>query len=79
MRLRIIFPLLVAGFSSLAGSAQAQSAYDYPWCGLYADKAGATVCYFATYEQCRATLSGIGGNCIANPYFRGGPPLSRRH
>jgi Protein of unknown function (DUF3551) len=71
MRLRIIFPLLVAGCWSLAGSAQAQSAYDYPWCGLYADKSGATVCYYATFEQCRATLQGIGGICIRNPYFRG--------
>jgi len=80
MRVRIIFPLLlVAGFASLTGPASAQSPYAYPWCGLYADKAGATSCYFATYEQCRATLSGIGGSCIANPYFRGAPPLSRRH
>jgi len=79
MRVRIIFPLLVAGFASLAGPAQAQSPYDYPWCGVYADKAGATVCYFSTYAQCRATLGGIGGSCIANPGFRGGPPVSRRH
>ena len=79
MGVRIMFPLLVAGFVSLTGPAQAQSPYDYPWCGLYADKSGAMVCYFATYNQCRATLSGIGGNCIANPYFRGDPPLSRRH
>jgi hypothetical protein len=73
MRVRIIFPLLVAGFSSLAGSAQAQSAYSYPWCAVQADKAGATSCYFATYEQCRATLGGIGGSCIRSPYFRGPP------
>jgi len=79
MRYTIMLPLLVAGFASVAGSAQAQSPHDYPWCGVQADKSGATVCYFATYEQCRATLGGIGGTCIANPYFRGGPPLSRRH
>jgi hypothetical protein len=77
MGVRIVFPLLVAGLASLAGPAPAQSPHDYPWCGLYADKSGAMVCYFATYEQCRATVSGIGGNCIANPSFRGGPPLSR--
>ncbi len=71
MRLQIILPLLVAGFSSLAGSAQAQSAYSYPWCAVQADKSGATSCYFSTYEQCRATLQGIGGNCIRSPYYRG--------
>jgi len=72
MRWQLIFPLLVAGFIPLAGSAQAQSAYSYPWCALYGDRSGATSCYFATYEQCRATLSGIGGTCIRSPYYRGG-------
>jgi hypothetical protein len=73
MRVRIIVPLLVAGLSSLAGAAQAQTVYSYPWCAVQADKSGATSCYFATYEQCRATLSGIGGTCVRSPYFRGGP------
>jgi Protein of unknown function (DUF3551) len=71
MRLRIIFPLLVAGFSSLAGAAQAQSSNSYPWCAVQADKAGATTCYFSTYEQCRSTLGGIGGSCVRNPSYRG--------
>jgi hypothetical protein len=71
MRFRIVLPLLVAAFASLAGSAQAQSAYSYPWCAVQADKSGATSCYFSTYEQCRATLGGIGGNCIRSPYYRG--------
>jgi hypothetical protein len=72
MRVRIIFPLIVAGFSSLLGSAQAQSVYSYPWCAVEANKSGATSCYFATYAQCRASLGGIGGTCIRSPYFRGG-------
>jgi hypothetical protein len=56
----------------VAGSAQAQTAYDYPWCALNADKSGATVCYYSTFEQCQATVHGIGGVCIRSPYFRGG-------
>jgi hypothetical protein len=72
MRVRIILPLLVAGLSSLAGSAQAQSVYSYPWCAVLADKSGATSCYFATYGQCQASLGGVGGTCIRSPYFRGG-------
>jgi hypothetical protein len=73
MRSRILFPLLVAGFASLSGSAQAQSAYDYPWCALNANKSGATVCYYSTFEQCKNTVQGIGGICIRSPYFRGTP------
>ena len=71
MRYRIMLPLLVAGFASLAGSAQAQSVASYPWCAVQADRSGATVCYFSTYEQCRASIGGIGGSCIRSPYFRG--------
>jgi len=72
MRVRIIFPLVVAGFSSLVGSAQAQSAYSYPWCAVEANKTGATSCAFVTLQQCRASLGGIGGTCIRNPFVRGG-------
>ncbi len=47
----------------------AQSAYDYPWCSVRRN--GAMSCYFATYGQCMATISGIGGTCIRSPYYRG--------
>ena len=54
------------------GSAQAQSAYSYPWCALYGDRSGAQSCYFATRRQCEETLQGIGGSCIRSPYYHGG-------
>jgi Protein of unknown function (DUF3551) len=74
MRLTMIFPLL-AGFAflAIAPAAHAQSAYDYPWCAIYANRSGAQACYYASYEQCAATMSGIGGYCIRSPYYRGGP------
>jgi len=28
-------------------------------------------CQFSSYQQCMATLSGIGGTCIRSPYYRG--------
>jgi hypothetical protein len=40
----------------------------YPWCAQYYDIRAITECSFVTYEQCRASISGIGGNCIQNPY-----------
>jgi len=27
-------------------------------------------CYYTSWEQCRATMLGIGGNCVASPYYR---------
>lgn len=38
----------------------------YPWCAQYADRSGITECGFDTFQQCRATVSGIGGSCVQN-------------
>jgi Protein of unknown function (DUF3551) len=39
------------------------------WCAEYAPSAGGTNCGFFTIEQCRATLSGIGGLCVPNQFY----------
>ena len=71
---KILRPLVV--FVAVVGGAQtsvAQSAYAYPWCAIYGSRSsrGAQSCYYATYAQCMATMSGIGGYCIRSPYYRG--------
>jgi hypothetical protein len=43
----------------------------YPWCAFYG-RLGEN-CGFTTYQQCRATISGIGGYCAANPWYNGNP------
>ncbi len=45
--------------------------YDpYPWCANYGgDASGASNCGFLTLEQCRATVSGIGGFCEHNQFY----------
>ena len=48
----------------------AQSAYSYPWCSLGGAKdSNALSCYYTSREQCRTTMSGIGGNCVESPYY----------
>jgi hypothetical protein len=44
-----------------AGSARA----DERWCAYYDDSS--TNCGFATFEQCQADVSGVGGLCSRNP------------
>jgi len=76
---KILGPL--AFLVALAGAAPtsfAQSPYDYPWCSIRAGRSGAQSCYFTSYQQCMATLSGIGGICIRNPAFRGPEVRERR-
>lgn len=73
---------LAAASSANTAPASARSRL-YPWC---ADKGnGATNCYFSTLDQCRAVVSGSGGQCVANswyaaygPYYSFGGGGSRR-
>jgi Protein of unknown function (DUF3551) len=55
--------------------------YDpYPWCAEYSDGdsgLGGTNCGFLTLEQCRATVSGIGGFCVRNQFYNPGRPVTR--
>lgn len=51
-----------------------------PWCAYMAE-GGGTDCGFYTYQQCRATIFGIGGYCGPNPNYAappGGPPRYRK-
>ncbi len=47
----------------------------YPWCAVYGGRGGGgTNCGFSTWQQCMATVSGIGGLCEPNQFYnpRGG-------
>jgi hypothetical protein len=68
----ILGPLaLLVAVVGAAPTSFAQTYYDYPWCAVYADRSGARSCYYTSFEQCKATMSGIGGFCIRSPYYRG--------
>ncbi len=76
IRMPIIVLLVVA--AALLGETQvsnAQSPYSYPWCAIYfggdgGSLGGAMSCYYTSWEQCRTTMLGIGGNCVESPYYR---------
>jgi hypothetical protein len=49
------------------------------WCAQYSGRSGgATNCGFFTIEQCRATVSGIGGFCVPNQFYNPCGPAGRR-
>jgi hypothetical protein len=50
----------------LAASAPAQ-AREYPWCARY--DWTTRNCGFVSFQQCLATISGIGGRCEPNPRY----------
>jgi hypothetical protein len=69
--------VLAAGFTLSPLAVGAAHASDrYPWCAVYSERSvGATNCGFTTLEQCRATISGVGGTCQPNPNYV--PPAPR--
>ena len=69
--------LLVAAAAGMALMGQSAEARDYPWCAIY-DFGGdsATNCGFDSFEQCLATVRGIGGFCERNTLYQA-PPRSR--
>jgi hypothetical protein len=55
--------------------------YDpYPWCAEYWDgRGGSGDCGFLTIEQCRASVSGVGGFCEPNQFYNPRRSPSQRH
>jgi hypothetical protein len=52
--------------ASAAASTGAQ-AQNYPWCAQYSgDLADAVNCGFISFDQCMATVRGMGGFCMVN-------------
>jgi Protein of unknown function (DUF3551) len=78
MRLLLIILAASAAIVCIEKPAEAR---DYPWCAYYGPRFGATNCGFSTFQQCLATISGIGGSCGANPMYQPapGPHRSTRH
>ena len=75
------FLLALAAFVALTAiSAQsARAEIEYPWCAYYGRRGtDATNCGFSTLQQCRATVSGIGGYCGRNPRYHAKARRPRR-
>jgi hypothetical protein len=51
----------------------------YPWCANYDSHGfGGSNCGFSTWNQCMATVSGIGGFCVPNQFYNPGPASAGR-
>lgn len=64
--------LAVLVTATTAGPSQARElfgAFHAPWCAIFSYSGGMD-CGYYTLQQCRATLSGVGGVCEPNPHYR---------
>ena len=59
-------------FGAIICTEKPAEAQSYPWCAYYnmGGFGGATNCGFATWQQCQAAISGVGGSCGANPMYQ---------
>jgi hypothetical protein len=80
--MRFVLAVLVG---VIAGSTFGPAKADpYKWCAVMGsgNDDGMINCYFVTLEQCRATVSGIGGFCRVNLWYdgrpEGAPPPAQR-
>ena len=69
---KLLFGLAItAGFATSCFFAISPAAAEpYKWCALYGYDGGKN-CGFVTIEQCRATISGVGGSCVENQFYTG--------
>jgi Protein of unknown function (DUF3551) len=73
-----ILPILaVSLLALLSGTERSNAEITYPWCAEYGMGGlggGGRNCGFWTYEQCQATISGVGGYCEINAWYQGQQP-----
>jgi hypothetical protein len=76
MRLLLI---IVGAFAAIVCIERPAEAQNGAWCAYYnTGDGGSRNCGFATFEQCLATVRGIGGNCGPSPYPSAPETPSRR-
>jgi Protein of unknown function (DUF3551) len=62
--------LALSALGLLTSVAPSNAEITYPWCANYSgESSGGRNCGFTTWEQCRATVSGVGGFCARNPMY----------
>jgi hypothetical protein len=80
--MRLVLVLAAVAAPALLTPLPARANVEYPWCAVYSgDAGGASNCGFTTWQQCMATVSGIGGSCEPNQFYNPraqAPPKRKR-
>ena len=77
---KICFGLVFGLFGSIFLLVSVATADPYKWCAQYSGGGqGGRNCGFVTIEQCRETVSGIGGFCEPNLFYTGPEERAVRH
>ena len=79
MRLTVLGAIVLSALFVPATVRAYDLPYDpYPWCAVYRGRmSGSSNCGFSTWNQCMATVSGIGGFCQRNSFYNPRSSASR--
>jgi hypothetical protein len=67
MKAFLFVSAILVGIAGISTHANAQN---YPWCAYYGGRnGGGANCGFTDFNQCMATVSGIGGYCARNTQY----------
>ena len=71
--------MLAGALLAASAATPAAAVQYYPWCAQYGSffHEGGRNCGFTSYAQCMATVSGIGGFCERNSFYKG--PTKSKH
>jgi len=81
----LVLGVVTAATALACAPRPSEAAYNRPWCAQYYDRSAVFSCAFYSYGECMATISGIGGVCMQNPWlppppsYAARPPKPRRH
>jgi hypothetical protein len=73
MRILAFAALMLGTIVAFAPRPAAAAAYNLPWCANYYDS-NVIACSFTSFEQCMASVSGVGGHCTQNILYPPPPP-----
>ena len=71
------FVALMLGTTAVFAPRPAAAAYNFPWCATYYDS-NVVACSFMSFEQCMASVSGVGGHCTQNILYPSRAPAPPR-
>jgi len=73
---RIVILTTTVGLLLTLVALPARAVVIYPWCANYSGRGmgGAQNCGFVSFNQCLATVRGVGGTCGPNPLYVPYPP-----
>ncbi|MGD9921748.1 MAG: DUF3551 domain-containing protein [Pseudorhodoplanes sp.] len=74
--MRLMLSACAIALTGSLASLSAVEAREYPWCARY--DWTTTNCGFVSFQQCLATISGIGGRCEQNPRYVAAPGKRKR-